>query len=317
MANSGFSGADVTQVRALGARMKVQSSKLREIATSSTVALMAAEWTGNDIDAIRNNWRRSSLPTIDRFADILHEMSVELEGQARAQEEVSGGATGGGTGSWLDGIRDWFERTLPNLFVPFLPGGPGHLGDSSPTVPADGDRSATPVAPVVTEPQGNHQVGSVGVGSLQPPYNQDAYNTRGSTGDYNRSNGPGQDYDGQCTSWVNFRRLQLDLPEPVGGHGGQTAFRLGSQSADPSLGAVGSYSEGNYGHTFIVEEIKSGTYPRSFVVSEMNVGEMVDAKRAITTGWGKVSTATYVEVAPGQWQKDGNVGPVRSITFGQ
>lgn len=304
MVNSGFSGADVTQLRALGARMKVQSSKLREIATSSTVALMAAEWAGNDIDAIRSNWRRSSLPTIDRLADILHDMSVELEGQAHSQEEASGGTTAGSSGSWLDGIRDWFERTLPRFLTPFL-GSPSHPSDPSGPQVQPGhvspDAAEQPARPVEDPEPRIEPVTDAGQAQSQ-------FDSRGTAGVTNSAFGPGGRYDGECTSWVNFRRKELGLePVPIAWNGG--SFYPGSVSPEPTPGAVGSWpAAGDHSqHTFIVESVNDGP-PKTMTISEMN--------NSYLGGKGEVNLDTFTyDEGSGQWTSR-NLKTARTITFG-
>lgn len=125
MVTSSFSGADVAQVRALAARMRLQSSKLREIVASSSTALLMAEWTGNDIDAIRDRWLRTSKPTLASLADRFHELGVSLDLQADQQEQASGATGVGGSlpgpgafgwpGAWVGGFPPWFGA-VPGFF---------------------------------------------------------------------------------------------------------------------------------------------------------------------------------------------------------
>jgi surface antigen len=262
---SGFSGADVAQLRALSSRISTQSEKLREIAASSTVALMVAEWTGNDIDAVRSNWRRGSLPTINALAGALREMSAELDKHAAEQERVSGGSSASGR-SWIDGIRDWISNWFEKLLVP---GGPPKFGSGTPRDGGGGntnedndsgtDKDAVPVPPVNPAP---------------PRFDRDELQR-----DYDawRNDGTWKSKDlGWCTSWVEFRRESMDPPRSVpGGNGGLMAPHSGN---GPTPGAIVSFP--NYGttntwdpgHVGIVEAVK-GSDPPSFVISEMNAGE--------------------------------------------
>jgi len=157
---TGFSGADVAQLRQLAARMNAQSGKLDEIVNSSNVALMLAEWTGNDIDAIRNNWRRGSLPTLKNLATALHEASVALERNAKEQERVSGGSAPG----WADNIIENIRRTVEGLFGrvlgPLVHGSDGNHtpgGDAHPDDHREPDVAPPPLAPTVPTQPTNEQ----------------------------------------------------------------------------------------------------------------------------------------------------------------
>jgi len=131
--------------------------------------------------------------------------------------------------------------------------------------------------------------------------------------------GPGGDYAGQCTSWVNFRREQLVqeglIPGPVPTRWHDGAFYPGSVSQDPTPYAVGSFANG--GHTFVVESVGEGS-PRTIAVSEMNVGQWTNKAALETTGLNHVSTATYTELSPGRWQKyvNGKPAEIDNLTFG-
>lgn len=298
---SGFAGADVAQLRHLSVRLKAQSAKLREIATSSSFALMAAEWTGNDIDAIRTNWNRKSAPMLKALASSLHDMGVELERQALEQERASGGSGGGPSTSWWDevrrGVENWFLGIL--IPAPLLPGiveprqsPPGQdLSDSDafPTAP-------TPVAEDIPDSK---------LGPLSPRPSQKDYDSRKPVfGDLS----PGRNNDGQCTSWVAFRRSQLGMETGAAGrgfNGGQWAENMPTQLAEPEAGAVGSH--GN--HTFIVEQVVPGP-PKSIVISEMNNSGVKDG------GLGKVNTDTYVlDEKSGLWKSPNRASGIR-MKFG-
>jgi len=132
MNSQNFSGADLDQLRALSARLKSQSGKMREVANSSTFALMAAEWTGGEIDAIRDQWRRNSLPTITRLADSLEQLGSDLDQHVAEQERVSAGDSGGPLGNLID----WIRRSIDKFIV-------GIIGAS----PVESPRAPTPGAP--------------------------------------------------------------------------------------------------------------------------------------------------------------------------
>lgn len=87
-----FSGADVAQLRALASRFEVQANKLNEIATSSSTAIMVADWTGANIDRVRSEWNRASKPRVVALARECAEMATILKRNADEQERASGGA---------------------------------------------------------------------------------------------------------------------------------------------------------------------------------------------------------------------------------
>lgn len=287
---SGFSGADVAQLRALSSRINTQSEKLREIATSSTVALMAAEWTGNDIDAVRSNWRRGSLPTINALAGALREMGAELDKHAAEQERVSGG----NSGSWLDGIRDlignWFERFLVPIIPPIFGFGGAkdgaeapHNGDGPYDQPQQEPSDEKPVVvPRLAEPGGSesgYQAWLAG-GRHHPTYG--FVDPMGSAAN-------------NCTSWVSYRRDQMDLPlASPPGYGYEMAGKVGgAPNGEPQPGSIVSY--GSYpGHVMFVEEVIS-TDPKSFRISEMNILGMPD---------GSTREATWTQNTDGTWSDD-------------
>ena len=125
---------------------------------------------------------------------------------------------------------------------------------------------------------------------LAPPPSQDAFNARqGSYGDLS----PGGANDGQCTSWVAFRRDQLGLPPAPHGRGfdgEQWAENMPTQLETPIPGAVGSSPN----HTFIVEAVQPGP-PVKIEISEMN--------NSYLGGAGKVNTDTYtLDPATGLWK---------------
>ncbi len=276
---SGFSGADVAQLRALSGRINTQSEKLREIAASSTVALMAAEWTGNDIDAVRSNWRRGSLPTIDALASALREMSAELDKHAAEQERVSGGSSG--SASWADVIKGWFEGWLQRLVPPVMPflgfgdsrGGEGGALDQDNNSPSGGGADPGPSDERLPEktPGPGSTSGSLPGGAYDQYLAWTKETRRFVNGHWEDAYG---NWERNCTSWADYRRAHLDPPlATVAANGGEVAETLGgSASTPPSLGAAVSYyppdSPGN-GHVMVVEEIRS-TDPPTVRVSEDN-----------------------------------------------
>lgn len=90
-----YSGADVEQLRGLAQRFDMQSDRMREVAASSSIAIMTAEWTGAEVDHLRTNWSKTSRPLILRVAGELAQTAADLRRRAAEQERVSAAATGG------------------------------------------------------------------------------------------------------------------------------------------------------------------------------------------------------------------------------
>lgn len=306
--SSGFSGADVAQLRGLSRKLKVQAGKIREIANSSSAAIAYASWTGNEIESIRSKWKRESYPTLKGLADSLDQLAIELERNATQQETASGAASGANGGNLIDDFR----RKLDD----FIGGIVGGVVNGWTTGPGDSDepKAEQPVAPhaPTPDPEAMEHEQEKGLDPGPAPFNisdaQRDYNAGGFTNQYFAPGGGGE---GQCTSWVNFRRKQLGYdPVPIAWKG--ESFYPGEVTTNPTTGAVGSFSGA---HTFVVEQV-SQTEPRTIVVSEMNVGKRVPGQpEYITEGQFKVSTATYSEISPGQWRKDPG-GAVHNLRFG-
>ena len=137
---------------------------------------------------------------------------------------------------------------------------------------------------------------------LPAPSQEDFNNRSGNYGDLS----PGGNNDGQCTSWVAFRRDQLGLspaPHGRGLDGEDWAANMPNQLAMPVPGAVGSSPN----HTFIVESVNPGP-PTSISISEMN--------NSYLGGTGKVNTDTYtLDPATGLW-KSPNQRKALPMNFG-
>ncbi len=182
----------------------------------------------------------------------------------------------------------------------------------------DGGGGSTPTLPHAPDPTPQNPAlallgpNATGVGTAEPPPLQRTYDSR-------HENvplfGQGGGSNGQCTSWVHFRRAQLGLPAPTLWNDATTEFNTSpptlAVSTSPSIGAVGSF----YGHTFVVEGIVKPDFPREITISEMNVGKMT-SEAFVTTGWDKMSTDTYTEISPGVW-KSTHSGTHQSVTFAQ
>jgi uncharacterized protein YukE len=136
----------------------------------------------------------------------------------------------------------------------------------------------------------------------EPGQAQRDFDARGTAGVSNPAFAPGGAYDGECTSWVNFRREQLGFDvAPIRWENGN--FYPGAVSSDPTPGAVGSYE----GHTFIVESVNAGP-PASISISEMN--------NSYLGGHGQVNLDTFTyNTSTGQWTSP-NLRGGRTMTFG-
>ena len=92
-----FSGADVDELRALATRFDHQAARLRELAGSSSAAIMTAAWSGAKIDDVRSEWNRTSKPKILAVAAAFAGLATDLRRQAGEQSAASGGSLGGMT----------------------------------------------------------------------------------------------------------------------------------------------------------------------------------------------------------------------------
>jgi hypothetical protein len=114
-----FAGADVEELRALAVRFDRQASRLREIAGSSSAAIMTAQWTGAKIDGVRSEWNRTSKPKILAIATAFAGLATELRRHADQQTETSGGVPGVGpadgyfTDERLRELRELLRRLGP------------------------------------------------------------------------------------------------------------------------------------------------------------------------------------------------------------
>jgi hypothetical protein len=112
---TGLVGADVSQLIELSRKFEIESARFREIATSSTVAIQTAQWTGANIDRVRGEWNQSSKPSILWLADELSRLSRALRKNAEDQRSASGVGAGtfesrGGRHSRADGSHEWIGR---------------------------------------------------------------------------------------------------------------------------------------------------------------------------------------------------------------
>lgn len=165
-----------------------------------------------------------------------------------------------------------------------------------------------------------------GPGTAVPPTTSSAFNAAGEQAAFDKRGGgpfgPGGDFAGQCTSWVNFRRQELIdsgmLPDgsrvPINWKGTNSFFDGAAVSPDPTQYAVGSFDGA---HTFIVESVGSGD-PQTISVSQMNVGSAPDPKVPwVTTGLGVVSTDTWtlVDKSSNTWHS--SISGNHVLTFGK
>lgn len=226
MSSPSFSGADLDQLRALSARLKSQSGKMREIASSSTFALTTAEWSGAEIDAIRDQWRRSSLPTLTRIADSMEQLGSDLDAHLLEQERVSGGGLSV-SGSFSSGVMERLQRSFDG-FVAGIVGlsfahserriddGQGEADSGRPGEPAEQSESAQ-----------------------KPQSSNDSERNASVLGDWRKTvpDGTRIDWDGaagiQCVDVVRHY-LDAHFPGQSVGGGFNHAYQMYERS-DPSL----------------------------------------------------------------------------------
>ena len=89
-----FAGADVEELRALAVRFDRQAARLREIAGSSSAAIMTAQWTGAKIDDVRAEWNRTAKPKVLAVAAAFSGLATDLRRDADEQSTASGGPSG-------------------------------------------------------------------------------------------------------------------------------------------------------------------------------------------------------------------------------
>lgn len=166
-----------------------------------------------------------------------------------------------------------------------------------------GGGTAPNTGPPASVPAVETATGSTGSPITSAAAAQQAFDQRGPGGVSNPAFAPGGKYDGECTSWVNFRREQLDLPVVPIRWEANGNFYPGEVTSTPTPGAVGSYA----GHTFIVESVNSGP-PQSISISEMN--------NSYLGGHGQVNLDTFTyDSSRGQWVSP-NLRDAKTITFG-
>lgn len=66
---------------------------MREIASSSSWAIMIAGWTGNRIDQLRERWKRESRPAILQAAEQLENLAADLSRNAAEQRSAARGGS--------------------------------------------------------------------------------------------------------------------------------------------------------------------------------------------------------------------------------
>ncbi len=92
-----FAGADIGEMRALAERFERQAKRLSQIAGSSTLAIQTAQWTGANIDRVREEWSRIVRPQIAAIAQDCERLAIYLRNQAEQQRETSAIQVGEGS----------------------------------------------------------------------------------------------------------------------------------------------------------------------------------------------------------------------------
>ena len=298
-----FVGADTGQLRELADLMAKRADELSgDLVSNVSGRLSCTPWKGPDRQQFEDQWNRQLIQLIRNVAKALEEAAKAARKNAEDQDRASDGDNGFGDlgGGLADLARKFTKLFEPNGTVepsggsgtPQSSGGQSE-GNGSSASPSEGAGKSAPVGDFDLN-KANQEYGNRTADDF--------------TNSYFAPEGPG---DGQCTSWVNYRRKELGLDAPIRWNGDTTIFYSGPVSNDPTVGAVGSQP----GHTFIVEKVSTGSGPRQITISEMNNGSWVDRANFITTNLGTVTTAVLTEVSPGVWRRPN--GALVNVNFGQ
>lgn len=85
----GFVGADPEELDRLAALFRQEAADMREVASSSSWAIMISAWTGNHIEQLRERWKRESRPAILGAAEQLEQLALDLARNAEQQRRAS------------------------------------------------------------------------------------------------------------------------------------------------------------------------------------------------------------------------------------
>ncbi len=113
MSTETFQGADVQALRALRTTMQGVVAELQRSAATTSSALDALAWAGNDQSSFRTAWTEWFRPVMQSVSDAVTRAADQVEANAADQERASAdngtGGTGGTTGTTLG------ARTDPDL----------------------------------------------------------------------------------------------------------------------------------------------------------------------------------------------------------
>jgi hypothetical protein len=101
MSTETFQGADVQALRALRTTMQGVGAELQRSAATTTSALEALTWAGNDRSAFGSAWTDCFRPLLQSVSDAVTRAADQVEANAADQERASSdtGGTGGTTGT--------------------------------------------------------------------------------------------------------------------------------------------------------------------------------------------------------------------------
>ncbi|MEO8527522.1 MAG: hypothetical protein ABI435_00420 [Pseudolysinimonas sp.] len=86
---NGFVGADVEQLDALALAFERRATTIAQTVAQASQALLAAEWTGADIDRVRSEWARQARPALLRVSSTMSGIALQLRKDAAQQRETS------------------------------------------------------------------------------------------------------------------------------------------------------------------------------------------------------------------------------------
>jgi hypothetical protein len=84
-----FVGADVEQLRALGAELGSQAGALEDLGRRVGIRIDAVDWRGPDAAVFREDWNTRHLVALRRVADVLAQVGETARRQAAEQHDAS------------------------------------------------------------------------------------------------------------------------------------------------------------------------------------------------------------------------------------
>jgi hypothetical protein len=116
MSTETFQGADVQALRGLRTSMQTFVAELQRSAATTTCALDALGWTGNDRTSFGTTWAECYRPVVQQVADAVARAADQVEAHAADQERASSdGGTGAGAAPGAGAAARLGAQTDPRL----------------------------------------------------------------------------------------------------------------------------------------------------------------------------------------------------------